>query len=122
VTIDTNPEFPSLNLGSAVQIMAYELLGAALAPSVLTDVTAHAVAPDDNDEPLNEPLATSADRERYYEHLEQVLKDIGFLNPAHPRKLMRRLVRLYNRVDLTQNEINILRGILTAIETQSRHS
>ena len=54
--------------------------------------------------------------ERFYEHLEETLIDIEFLDPAAPRQLLARLRRLYNRVRLDEMELNILRGILT--ETQ----
>ena len=54
--------------------------------------------------------------ERYFEHLEETLVQIGFLDPAAPRQLMARLRRLYGRVRLDEMELNILRGILT--ETQ----
>jgi tRNA C32,U32 (ribose-2'-O)-methylase TrmJ len=54
--------------------------------------------------------------ERFYEHLERVLLRIGFLNPENPRLLMRRLRRLYNRARPDENEVNILRGILSATE------
>lgn len=106
VTIPTDPDFSSLNLACAVQVMAYELLQAAnlaetLAPRAVTNA---------------EPLADSAAVERFYRHLEQVLIEIKFLNPKHPRKLMRRLIRLFSRVRLEVNEINILRGILTAVQ------
>jgi len=66
--------------------------------------------------PLNEPLASAEERERFYQHLEQVLLDLEFLNPDNPKHLMRRLRRLFNRVELDCNEVNILRGILTAVE------
>jgi tRNA C32,U32 (ribose-2'-O)-methylase TrmJ len=54
--------------------------------------------------------------ELLYVHLEQALKDIRFLNPAQPRKLMMRLRRLFNRARPDQNELNILRGILAAAQ------
>jgi tRNA C32,U32 (ribose-2'-O)-methylase TrmJ len=56
---------------------------------------------------------------RFYEHLEQVLLKLGFLNPTNPRHLMRRLRRLFNRVHPEQRELDILRGVLSAIEQQS---
>jgi tRNA C32,U32 (ribose-2'-O)-methylase TrmJ len=56
--------------------------------------------------------------ERFFEHLEETLAQIGFLNPAAPRQLMRRLRRLYSRLRLDEMELNILRGMLT--ETQKR--
>jgi tRNA C32,U32 (ribose-2'-O)-methylase TrmJ len=54
--------------------------------------------------------------ERFYEHLERTLVELGFLDPANPRQLMRRLRRLFNRARPDENEINILRGILTAAQ------
>ena len=56
-----------------------------------------------------------AQLELFYEHLEQVLLGSGFLNPANPRHLMRRLRRLFNRTRLDENELNILRGILSSL-------
>jgi tRNA C32,U32 (ribose-2'-O)-methylase TrmJ len=52
--------------------------------------------------------------ERYYVHLEETLVALDFLDPENPRQLMRRLRRLYNRARPDENEVNILRGILTA--------
>jgi len=106
VTIPTDSEFSSLNLVCAVQIMAYELFQAhgrmgAAAPQAGAD---------------SEPLADSVAVEMFYRHLEQVLIEIQFLNPQRPRKLMRRLIRLFSRVRLDVNEVNILRGILTAVQ------
>jgi TrmH family RNA methyltransferase len=102
VTIPTNPEFASLNVAAAVQVLSYELR-----------VAAQEAAPAS---PLNEPLASAEERERFYQHLEQVLLDLEFLNPDNPKHLMRRLRRLFNRVEMDCNEVNILRGILTAVE------
>lgn len=102
VTIPTNPEFASLNVAAAVQVISYELR------------MASRVAPPTSE--LNEPLASAEARERFYQHLEQVLTDLEFLDPNNPKHLMRRLRRLFNRVELDCNEVNILRGILTAVE------
>jgi tRNA C32,U32 (ribose-2'-O)-methylase TrmJ len=54
--------------------------------------------------------------EYFYTHLENVLTDLRFLDPDNPRHLMRRLRRLFVRARPDQNELNILRGILTAVE------
>lgn len=107
VNIPTNPDFSSLNLAAAAQVMAYEVRRAFLRGRRNT--------PKDGAEMLGEPLATAADIQRFYEHLESVLTETGFLDPANPRLLMRRLMRLFNRVEMTVNEVNILRGILTAV-------
>lgn len=103
VYIPSNPVYSSLNLACAVQVMAYEIYrvateGAALAPKPL------------------EPPASVEDVERFYQHLERALVEVEFLDPANPRMLMRRLRRLFNQARLDQNDVNILRGILTAFQ------
>ncbi|GAB4344606.1 MAG: tRNA (cytosine(32)/uridine(32)-2'-O)-methyltransferase TrmJ [Gammaproteobacteria bacterium] len=99
IHIPTSPEYSSLNLGAAVQVVAYELLQAARG-------TGREIVERES------PLASDAERQGFYAHLEEALIDIGFLDPATPKQLMRRLRRLFNRCDLEQSEIHILRGIL----------
>lgn len=103
VTIPTSLDYPSLNLAGAVQIMAYEIMRARTAVSSETE--------------REQPLATAEEVQLFYEHLERVLVQIRFLDPANPRLLMRRLMRLFGRTQLDRNELNILRGILTAVQT-----
>ena len=108
LTIPTAPGFSSLNLAMAVQVLAYELRVASLldaGPAFESEA----------------PPATSDEMEHYYAHLERVLQDIRFLDPQNPRHLMRRLRRLFIRARPDKNEVNILRGILTAID-QTRQS
>ncbi len=107
VTIPANPEYASLNLACAVQVMDYEILRASGG-----NVESGTVEWHEGDV----PYASSDDIDRLYRHLETVLVQIGFLDPANPRKLMRRLYRLFNRAHLDQNEVNILRGVLTAVQ------
>jgi len=106
VTIPTDPEFSSLNIAMAVQVLCYELR---LATLELQD-------PEDPEI----PSATLEEMEYFYEHLEAALTDSGFLDPDNPRTLMRRLRRLFIRAAPDQNEINILRGVLTAFERRMR--
>lgn len=112
VHIPSNPDFSSLNLGAAVQVLAYELRMAYLQRQG-QPTKMHKLETTNRQ---NEIPATAEDLERYFAHLEQVLVEIGFLDPAKPRQLMPRLRRLYGRVQINQVEMNILRGILT--ETQ----
>ena len=63
--------------------------------------------------------AAYQDVERLFEHLEQTLYDIEFLDPKNPKRLMQRLRRLFQRARLEREEVNILRGILAA--AQKRH-
>lgn len=98
--IPTNPDFSSLNLAAAVQVVCYELRMAALAGDT-SDIAKPAM-----------PLATSDEIEGFYRHLEETLVHIGFLNPEEPKKLMQRVRRIYARATLEKEEVNILRGIL----------
>lgn len=102
VQIPTNPDYPSLNVAAAVQVVAYELRMAANLPA--------------NQTPRRHRLATAEEMELFYSHLEDTLTAIDFLDPDNPRQLLRRLRRLFGRVQPDENEINILRGILTAVQ------
>ncbi len=105
LTIPTDPGFSSLNLAMAVQVMSYELRLAKLNPQ-LEVLAAEA------------PRATCEELEHFYRHLERVLTATGFLDPENPRHLMRRLRRLFARALPDHNEINILRGILAAVDPE----
>lgn len=109
VTIPADQEYSSLNLACAAQILAYEIYLAAHVGTTASAAEAREGAP-----------VSHEDLQRLYRHLEEVLQQVGFLDPQNPRLLMRRLVRLFNRAGLDHNELNILRGILTAVQ-QSRH-
>ena len=69
---------------------------------------------------LKSPV-TAGEMEYLYEHFEQTLIDIGYLDPEKPRRLMRRIRRLFNRARLDGNEYNILRGILTAVREKIKN-
>ena len=105
--IPANPEYTSLNLGAAVQLLCYELRLAAFAgrPPVITKTISFA-----------SPLATNDDVERFYAHLERVMIATEFLDPNQPKRLMPKLRRLFGRSELERDEINILRGVLDAVE------
>lgn len=111
IHIPVNADFSSLNLASAVQVIAYECRMKWLEqPSAPT-----ADAPDSTLPPEQRPVS-HADLERYFAHLEQTLTTIGFHDPDKPRQLMARLRRLYLRARPEALELNILRGVLTATE------
>ncbi|MEW6168570.1 MAG: RNA methyltransferase [Pseudomonadota bacterium] len=105
--IPANPEFSSLNLSQAVQLVTYELRRAALPEQ--TEVASK------KQHPWYAPPAAE-EMERFYAHLERILLSTGFLDPANPRHLMRRLRTFFNRAAPDRNELNILRGILTSFE------
>ena len=85
VNIPTGKAYSSLNLAMAVQVICYEI------------------------------LASSADMEHFYKHLEETLTQLKFHDPKNPKQLMKRLRRLFSRIRPDKMEISILRGILSAI-------
>ncbi len=98
VNIPTNPDFSSLNVAAAVQVMCYELVVAAeqgIAAPVMPQPARHEQV------------------EGYFAHLEKTLTEIGFFTTQNPSRMMQRLRRLYARARLEADEINILRGILS---------
>ncbi|GMQ91201.1 MAG: tRNA (cytosine(32)/uridine(32)-2'-O)-methyltransferase TrmJ [Gammaproteobacteria bacterium] len=105
VRIPCNPEFSSLNLASAVQILCYEIM--------------LMMGSKQNQERPTETLAKQEDMQRFYSHLHQVLVELEFLDEDNPRLLDRRLHRLFNRAGLVESEVQILRGILTAIQRKN---
>jgi TrmH family RNA methyltransferase len=103
VNIPSSESYKSLNLAMAVQIVAYELSVAGQAlPS----------------EMRARNLASNEEIELFYAHLNQVLLETGFLNPKNPKQLMRRLRTLFNRAQMDENEINIMRGILASYKVK----
>jgi len=104
VQIDANPNYPSLNLAAAVQIMCYELRLAGAEGVVKGDV-------------LPAPVE---ELERFFEHLEQVMIDVEFLNPEQPGHIARRLRRLFLKAQPEKQDINILRGVLSAVQKRLR--
>ncbi|VAW90175.1 tRNA (cytidine(32)/uridine(32)-2'-O)-methyltransferase [hydrothermal vent metagenome] len=107
VNIPTNPEYPSLNIAAAIQVIAYEVRMTQQKDGV---VVAKRSDSDDVE------FATMKEVEQFYAHLEEVMVESEFLDPAKPKFLMHRLRRLYNRARLEKQELNILRGILTAVQ------
>ncbi|MES2770392.1 MAG: RNA methyltransferase [Pseudomonadota bacterium] len=107
VFIPANPEYSSLNLGAAVQLLCYELRLAAFsgAPPMPSKTV-----------PFASPQATHENIERFYAHLEQVMISTRFLDPKQPKRLLPKLRRLFGRAELESDELNILRGVLDAVE------
>ena len=106
VRIPTNPNFSSLNVASAIQVLCYEIFR-------------QGQRADDKANSNVEELASSSEMEGYFDHLEQVLINSQFIDPVKPGQIMQRLRRLYLRSEVTRNEVNILRGILTAISRRN---
>lgn len=118
--IPANDDYPVLNVAAAVQVFAYEVRKSMLAlandknPENRGGEAPCALANWDEEFAKHENVAL------FYDHLERVLIDIDFHNPENPRQLMTRLRRLFGRAQLDVMELNILRGILTAIEKARR--
>lgn len=116
VHIPSDPEFSSLNLAAAVQVLGYEVRMAWLAaqgqPTKMAMLETHA-------EQSSLPV-TADELERFFVHMESTLVQIGFHDPQNPRHLMPRLRRLYGRSNISKLEMNILRGILTETQKAAR--
>ena len=124
--IPANPVYPSLNIAMAVQIVGYELLrarlecehGAAAPPASTAEASAEPPAAA-----RAAPLATPAELDRMYEHLAAVLEEIDFRDRTQSGgHLMKRIRRLLQRAEPDANEVNILRGILTAVQQRRRRA
>ena len=105
--IPSNPEYGSLNLAMAVQIVAYEIFKSSL----------------DSDVPSkrwDRPLASSSEVDQMIRHLEHVCDYVGFFSPGAPRHAMVRFRRLFNRIELDETEIKLLRGLFNHIEQKYR--
>lgn len=116
--VPANPAYASLNLAMAVQVVAYEVMRARLTQD---QQLARALAPRAG--PRRAPLATSEQMEQFYAHLTQVLEQIDFRDRTQRgTHLMKRIRRLFQRAEPDANEINILRGFLTAVQQRRRRA
>jgi len=113
VHIPANPDYSSLNLATAVQVVCYELRMAHLTQQQGSPLGATE---------WDLPPAKSEAMERYFEHLQQTLETLGFLEPDNPRQTMTRLRRLYHRIRPDEMELSILRGVLTATQNYIYHT
>ncbi len=112
IRIPANPDYPSLNLAMAVQLATYELFRAAGSPASARPLSEPAVPP-----------ASGADMERFYAHLQEVMDEVDFKDRTQGgTQLMTRIRRLFQRCEMDQNEVNILRGILTSVQQKRRRA
>lgn len=103
INIPSNPDYSSLNLSQAVQIIAYEIRMNLLAPKAEVSLR-------------RDEYATANEIEQFYDHLKEVFIEIQFLKASNPRRLMQRVRRLFNRVILEKMEVSILRGMLSQVQ------
>jgi len=106
VTIPANPEYSSLNLASAVQIMAYEIRR-----SLTSDVELVSA---------EEACADPVELDKLYRHLADTLNDLDFIKSSPSTKLLRKFVRLINRAHMRSDEVDLLRGVLAAAQAAAR--
>jgi tRNA (cytidine32/uridine32-2'-O)-methyltransferase len=125
LSIPANTEYPVLNVAMAVQIICYELRKAAL----LVEKQKSSVEPSIAGLSLpilnvqwDAPLATQEEFEDFVRHYEQVLVEIGFLDPQNPRQLMARSRRFFSRARMDKQELNMLRGVLTQVQLAHKNS
>jgi tRNA (cytidine32/uridine32-2'-O)-methyltransferase len=112
IRIPANPDYPSLNLAMAVQLLSYELFRAAGSPASARPLSESAVPP-----------ATGSEMERFYAHLQEVMDEVDFKDrTTGGTHLMTRIRRLFQRCEMDQNEVNILRGILTSVQQKRRRA
>ncbi len=108
INIPSNPDYSSLNLSQAAQVLAYEARLAATGDTV-----------EERGVGFHGDAASVTQIDGMYAHLEEALVAVGFLNANNPKKLMPRLKRLFSRTQLETEEVNILRGIARAILDQT---
>ncbi len=113
VHIPANPEYSALNLATAVQVLCYEMRMA-----WLTAKEGQLPHFDDWDQPPADHKAL----ELYFDHLQQTLETLSFIEPGNPRQTMTRLRRLYSRIRLDEMELSILRGVLTSTQNYIYHT
>ncbi|GLQ33702.1 RNA methyltransferase [Litoribrevibacter albus] len=104
--IPANPDYPILNVSSAIQILCYEIWQYENGESLRVK--------EESEENVVYPSVKEV--ELFNQHLEETLRDTGFLNDIHQGEAMNRLIRLANRVRPEQKELRMLRGILNSIQ------
>ncbi|KZN41400.1 tRNA (cytosine(32)/uridine(32)-2'-O)-methyltransferase TrmJ [Pseudoalteromonas luteoviolacea] len=110
VCIPANPEYSSLNLAMAVQTLTYE--------TRMTFLDTQDAQPEEDDT----KYPTSEQMELFYEHLESTLNETGFIVKLHPGMVMTKLKRLFNRARPEDQELNILRGILSSVNKSTKQN
>jgi tRNA (cytidine32/uridine32-2'-O)-methyltransferase len=117
VHIPTNPDFSSLNIAAAVQVMCYEMRMSAL-ESESTEASENSTNRWGVE--WDYEVAPHGDLERFFDHLKDSLVDIGFLDPNTPKQLMTRLRRMFQRTALDTMEVSMMRGILAAVQRKAK--
>ncbi|MEN8713148.1 MAG: RNA methyltransferase [Arenicellales bacterium] len=118
VQLPANPEFSSLNIAAAVQVFSYEVRKTFLAEQALQQPCS-SLASQSTEQGMEDRPASSINLKRLFDHLETTLVQVDFM-PAHrTRTLMRKLMRFFQKSQVTEEEVSIFRGILTELQRQS---
>ncbi|MBT3672644.1 MAG: tRNA (cytosine(32)/uridine(32)-2'-O)-methyltransferase TrmJ [Porticoccaceae bacterium] len=107
VHIPSNPDYSSLNLATAVQVLSYEIRMASLTRK-------NGKLPEMNE--WDQPLATADELELFHDHLASTMADLKFYDPDNPKQLLTRMRRLFNRTRMDKMEVSMLRGLLSAAQ------
>ena len=113
--IPANPAYSSLNVSQAIQLAAWEMRYALTGPGHLPST--EVAQPDPGKQP-----ASADSIHALLVHLEQALIDVKFLDPDHPKKLMPRMRHLFQRCDMTRDEVDMWRGVCTAMVNTARRN
>ena len=107
VTIPTSPDYSSLNLAAAVQTLSYEVFK-----------QYGLINTSSNSQPIDEArdMPSIENTERFYQHLEEALLDVGFIFKKHPGDVMKKLHSMFSRTQMDESEMGIMRGILAAMQ------
>jgi len=108
MTIPTSPDYSSLNLAAAVQTLSYEIFKqhCLINENIATNI--------ENAEPREMPSIENT--ERFYQHLEDTLQDVGFIFKKHPGDVMKKLRRMFSRTQMDESEMGIMRGVLASMQ------
>ena len=104
VLIDANPEYSSLNLAAAVQILCHEIRQAGR--EQIESIQSESVS----------PMPSAESLQHYFDRIQAFYSKTGFVNQSHPGELQKRLRHLYARAEIDQHELNILQGMLSSVE------
>ncbi len=115
-TIPTNPDYSSLNIASAVQTFSYEIFEQHLTQQEASSENPPSLNTDTDQNPKQYPSIENMDK--FYTHLEQTLTKTNFIIKNHPGEIMQKLQTMFNRAEMDETELNIMRGILASIQRE----
>jgi len=113
-TIPTNPDYSSLNIAAAVQTFCYEIFKQHLTQQAAS--SENTIASNTETKHYSKQYPSTEKMDKFYTHLEQTLTETNFIIKNHPGEIMQKLQALFNRAEMDETELNIMRGILASIQ------